>query len=732
MDFKTLISFLACHYGILPGYWDIWGAYHETSLETQIAILNAMGIKVNGETEAHGAIDQIVEELQWNVPAVVSLDEGINPRISITCHENAIPSYLNWSLYEHPIGNISILAGKSIFLAEGRINGQEFLVSQCDLHVRELCQIPERVIKTLENIKKISLRLPVNLPPGYYRLLLQPSDSNNHDEIFLIVAPSVSFVTDEIKSKVGIAVQLYAVRSSNNWGIGNYSDLLKIISLFSHLKAGFVGLNPLHLLFPENPHHISPYSPSSRRFLNPWYVAVEEVPEFEEAITLLPDILQSQLLHLRNLSEVDYSAVVPLLYRAFQALYEIFKKNHLHIGTTRSEDFRRFCLERGKPLEKYGIFEALRERFQTPWWEWRIEENGTKEGLEDRAEFFRYLQFIAHEQLERVRQYAHSCHPPVKLYLDLSVSVDAGGFDVWYDRDVYTLDARIGAPPDDFNPKGQEWGVVPMIPHRLTKAHYRPFIETLRSIMRYADILRIDHVMGFFRLFWIPDGLDPIRGAYVKYPMDDMARIVALESIKNRCVVVGEDLGTVPDEVREEMARRKFLSYRVFYFEKHSDGSFKRPSEYPEDALATVTTHDLPTFKGYWIEKDIDVRTKLGMINRDFETALRKERAKDRLRILKVLSQEGFECPESKILEDNVNVYDDKNPPSKELVLSVHRYLLKTRARLASFQIDDLIGEEDQPNLPGTTVQYPCWRIRWGKTLEEITEDPDIGEFFDL
>ncbi|MCX7822601.1 MAG: 4-alpha-glucanotransferase [Syntrophobacterales bacterium] len=703
---EDLLSLLAHYFGILPGYWDIEGKYHRTSMETQRAILGSMGIRAYEESEAHAEIENILEKLRWHIPPVVSIDEGEVPRVSFTCCEGFIPTHLNWTLYEYAVETNNIF-----YVTEGRIEQSELTVSSDTLG-------PELWRRLIEErgIRKISFSLPISPSCGYYKLFIHtPSKRDNPEEVLLIVAPPLSFFPEKLTSKSGLAVQLYAVRSERNWGIGDFSDLREIVSIASRMGAGFVGISPLHLLFPENPYHVSPYSPSSRRFLNPWYVAIEEVPEFQEARSLLPDGLLDQLNHYRRLERVDYNSVIPLLYKAFQALYEAFSKFHLDAKTSRAEAFMRFCLERGKTLERYGIFEALRERFKSPWWEWQNQEN-THE-LENRANFFRYLQFISHEQLANVRIHAHSLE--VRLYLDLSISVDAGGFDVWYDKDVYTLDARIGAPPDDFNPLGQEWGVVPMVPHKLREANYRPFIETLQDVMRYADILRIDHVMGFFRLFWIPLGLKPAHGAYVRYPMDDMARIVALESVRNRCIVVGEDLGTVPDEVREEMARRRFLSYRVFYFEKHPNGSFKKPWEYPENALATVTTHDLPTFKGYWMERDIDLRAKLAMIDENLEERLREERAKDRAQILKTLSEEGL----------NVQA-NDKGPPPRELTLAVHRYLLRTRARLVSFQIDDLIGEEDQPNLPGTTTQYPCWRIRWGKGLEEISSDPSLKEFF--
>ena len=768
---QELIAFLAHYYGILPGYWDIWGSYHETSMETRVAILNAMGIDASDETRLIREFENILEELRWKVPPVVSIDEGNPLVVCLNCSEELIPQWLDWSIFRE---DGTLVGEERLYRDDLKISPWPFLEPTGEIPAGLSREVA--IWESFENIKECSFALQIALSPGYYKLFLRASDRKSTDESLVIVAPSPSSAFSGLQheagifspSKAGLSLQLYAVRSNNNWGIGNFKDLKELVSIASSLGAGFVGLNPLHLLFPENPHHISPYSPSSRRFLNPWYVSVEDVPEFEEARKLLPDSMWNQILRCRELKMVDYGTVVPSLYEAFKALFGVFKKRHLDFGTPRALAFKHFCEERGDVLKQYGVFEVLREHFQRPWWEWPHFVPPHAEDPTKGETFFQYLQFIAHEQLSSILNVTPSeardlpaCHPerrgnplwlPIiggghggtaptmgtprndgkkapRLYLDLSVSVDAGGFDAWYDRDVYTLGARVGAPPDDFNPRGQEWGVVPMVPHKLKETHYKPFIEPLREVMRYADILRIDHVMGFFRLFWIPEGFSPIHGAYVRYPMDDIARIVALESAINNCVVIGEDLGTVPDEVREEMSKRGFLSYKVFYFEKRHDGSFKSPEEYPERAIATVTTHDLPTFVGYWTERDIDVRAKLGMIDKAFEEKLREERSRDRLKILEALSAEGFECPEHQDVQHNGKIAI--KPPSRELVLAVHRYLLRSKAKFAAFQLDDLIGEEDQPNLPGTTTQYPCWRIRLKKSLEEIRANiDDLRAFF--
>ncbi len=677
MGYVDLINNLANYYGILPGYWDIWGRYHETSLESRVSILNAMGFDVETEKLALSLLEEIKDRKRFYVPSVFSFDEGEVLKISIICEKSKIPSRVEW-----------------------KVEGEELAFGGVAL--RDDFEILDYFIPGVieEGFCNVKVSTGKRLPWGYYKFILDFGLGKTFD-VLAVVAPSKKLGLPD--KKLGLSLQLYGLSSKENFGIGDFGDLRKVINWLSSIGANFVGINPLNLLFVENPYHISPYSPSSRRLLNPWYIKVEEVEEYSQIGGLEIPEDEGKL--------IDYTKVIPAKATALRRLYEVFKKNK----TKRWEDFNNFCAQ--EVIKQYGLFEALREIFNKPWFDWPSKIDSFGESLEDRANFYRYLQFVADEQLTSLSKHGKSKNPSVLLYLDLPLGVDAGGFDAWYDRNVYSFKVRLGAPPDDFNPEGQEWGVVPMIPEKLKASQYKPFIETIRASMKYADILRIDHIMGLFRLFWIPEGLKPSNGAYVLYPMEDLSRIVAIESLQNNCLVVGEDLGTVPDEVRIEMAKRGFFSYKVLYFEKKADGSFKLPEEYPEEALATITTHDLPTFKGYWLEKDIDIRKSLGMISSDFEESLRKERLRDRLNLLKALEDKGLFSGKVSEL-------------SEELVLAVHRYVALSKSKLVSFQLEDILGEEDQPNLPGTTTQYPCWRKRYSRNLEDIIEDKSLEKFF--
>jgi (1->4)-alpha-D-glucan 1-alpha-D-glucosylmutase len=319
-----------------------------------------------------------------------------------------------------------------------------------------------------------------------------------------------------------------------------------------------------------------------------------------------------------------------------------------------------------------------------------------------RVEFFQYLQYHLHLQLSMLQRTAMGQGMSLGLYFDLPVGSDASGFDVWYDSQPFALNMSIGAPPDEFNPKGQNWGLPPMIPQRLRERRYEPFIEVLRANMRYASILRIDHVMSLMRLFWIPRGMEAEQGLYVHYPMKELMSIVALESHRNQCVVVGEDLGTVPDEFRLAMKQAGMLSYRIFYFER-TDERFLRPEELSQQALATVTSHDLPTLRGYWQGRDIDLRTCLELFPskelKDRQIALRKQARKELL--------------------DLLNLTNDAFTP--ELVQRLYCYLGQAKSMLLLVPLEDLMNQLDQVNLPGTVQEYPNWRRRLPYSIEELT-----------
>ena len=294
-------------------------------------------------------------------------------------------------------------------------------------------------------------------------------------------------------------------------------------------------------------------------------------------------------------------------------------------------------------------------------------------------------------------------------------------------RELYAIGARIGCPPDDFSLLGQDWGLPPWIPERLREQAYAPFIAMLRANMRGAGALRLDHVMGLMRLYWAPPGEDARSGAYLNYPLNDLLGILALESQRNRCLIVGEDLGTVPDAVRGALHDLGVLSYRLFYFERNygheNHGAFKAPAEYPEQALVAGSTHDLPTLAGFWRGADIELRTTLGLYpSEDQRNQQIQERAQDKARLLTALANEGL-LPEG-MSPDPANVPE----MTPALLLAIHRFLARTPAKLAMLQAEDLLGQTDQANLPGTVEQHPNWQRKLKLDIEAWAANSDINE----
>ena len=322
----------------------------------------------------------------------------------------------------------------------------------------------------------------------------------------------------------------------------------------------------------------------------------------------------------------------------------------------------------------------------------------------ERVEFYEYLQWQAELQLEAVGRRSMELGLGVGLYQDLAVSVDRGGAEAWANQDLYAIAASVGAPPDDFNLHGQDWGLPPLAPERLRAAAYAPFIATLRANMRHAGALRIDHVMALARLYWVPQGAAPREGAYVHYPFEDLVGIVALESHRNRCMVIGEDLGTVPDEVRATLTRVGILSYRVLLFERQQSGDFKPPAEYPADSLVTATTHDLPTLAGYWEGRDLALRRELGLYpSEEVRQAQVGARAQDRARLLRALEREG-------LLPEGASVDPASLPQmTRALMLKIHAFLARSRARVLVVQPEDVLQLREQVNLPA-----PIMNIRTG------------------
>ncbi|MBI5616647.1 MAG: malto-oligosyltrehalose synthase [Gammaproteobacteria bacterium] len=582
-----------------------------------------------------------------------------------------------------------------------------------------------------------TLHLPM-LPEGYHRLRLYEGEQVLADTP-VIVAPARCYLPPVLADAGrlwGPAVQLYALRSERNWGIGDFTDLRGVIEHCAARGAGLVGLNPLHALFLDEPGHASPYSPSTRLFLNPLYLDVERSEDLQEcaearALLQTPDFL-ARLQQLREAPLVDYAAVTAVKLQVLGLLHASFRERHLAPGDTRGRAFERWRQARGAELRRHAVWAALREHFgRTPggtraWQAWPDDYRDPDAaavtafatGHAERVEFFEYLQWQADVQLAELAARARQLGLPVGLYGDAAVSVDRAGSDVWAHQSWFALDASIGAPPDDFSLDGQDWGLPPWYPAALQAEAYAPFIALLRSGMRHMGALRIDHVMGLLRLYWIVPGGNARDGAYVHYPLDDLLAVLALESHRHRCVVIGEDLGTVPDDVRRALADAGVLSYRLLFFERDHDGDFRAPGDYPAQALVAASTHDLPTLAGFWEGADLALRAELALFPSD-ETRQRQivARADARARLLLLLERQG-------LLPDGVTADPQSLPRmTAELSRAVHVLLARTPAKLLLVQLEDVLGMRDQANVPGTVEAHPNWRRKLELTLERWPQD---------
>jgi (1->4)-alpha-D-glucan 1-alpha-D-glucosylmutase len=540
-----------------------------------------------------------------------------------------------------------------------------------------------------------------------------------------------------IERMFGPAVQLYTLRSHRNWGIGDFTDLGRLIGIAAAHGADLVGVNPLHALFAGRPEDCSPYSPSNRAMLNPLYVDVEAVEEFSACEPARDRVLsaafQRRLADARAAVLIDYPGVAALKYDILELLYRHFRERHANAATARGLAFREFQQRAGEPLLHHALFEALGEwlhrrdpalRDMRQWpSDYRHADSvavaAFLESHRERVEFFQYLQWQADAQLADVADRARQAGMAIGLYRDLAVGVDAGGSEAWHDPSLFAHDMHVGAPPDEFNQNGQDWGLPPWIPQEIVQRRYAPWIDVLRANMHCAGALRIDHVMGLMRLYWIPAGADARDGAYVRYPFDALLGVLALESTRAGCIVVGEDLGTVPDAVRDAMARLAILSYRVLLFERAADGGFTRPEAYPREALCTFSTHDLPTLHGFLVEADLEARDALGLFPdeamRAQQYALRRD---DRRRLHVALRDAGLLTGDAAYASADALRFD------QTLCNAVLAYLARTPSRLMTFQLEDVFGVVEQTNLPSTTGErYPNWRRKLPIELEQWASD---------
>ncbi len=592
--------------------------------------------------------------------------------------------------------------GDQVHVPEATIDAFRALIGEAPTDAPVLVRRPGatgmgRGTVVLEDGGEVSIdgNLPADLPLGYHTL--RTGDAERR----LIVSPGRCHLPEGWRAW-GWAAQLYATRSRDSWGMGDLADLARLGRWSTdELGAGFVLINPIHATAPTLPQQPSPYSPTSRRFRNPIYLHVEDVPG---AAALLGaggelDALATAGRALDGDPRIDRDAVWRL---KLAALALIWDGGHWADRAPEAAAFATWRRDRGGALEQFATWSVLAEAHGGSWRSWPAALRAPHDPAvaafagehAERIAFHAWLQWLLDVQLA-------AAGATVPLMVDLPIGVDPDGADAWAWQDLFADGVSVGAPPDEFNTRGQDWGLPPFIPWKLRHAGYQPFVDALRATVSPGGGLRIDHVMGLFRLWWVPAGQDPGQGAFVRYPGDDLLDIVALESHRAGAVVVGEDLGTVEASARAALRERALLSYRLLWFEPDE------PEDWPVEAMAAVTTHDLPTVAGLWDGSDLATQHELGLQPNEAGTIEIRQRLADRAG----LSAEAAE-----------------HTTDEQAVLAAHRVLGRSPCTLLSATLDDALAVAERPNLPGADGQRANWCLALPATLDDLETSPLAAE----
>lgn len=532
----------------------------------------------------------------------------------------------------------------------------------------------------------------------------------------------------------GVTAQLYSLRSAGDWGLGDFGTLGELVRHAAAAGAAFIGLNPLHALFPADPDHVSPYSPSSRHYLNVAMVEVTRVVGYATNAAVRRQVesaaFRAELARLRGLRHADTAGVMALKLPLLRELHAGFRREHLAQGSALAGAFREYVTGEGEALQLQATFDALQAHMRaldSSRWGWdswpaayrdargpAVREFARREAVE--VEFYAWLQWLAQAQLAEAQALARALGMPIGVYGDYAVGVNAGGAETWADAATYCLGAGVGAPPDSLALLGQDWGIPPQSPAVLLATGGASFRALIRSNLRHFGALRIDHVMALFRQWWVPRGRKASEGGYVHYPLELLLDVLAGESQARQCLIVGEDLGTVPEAIRVMLPARAVHSYKVAIFERGEGGAFLAPRHYAAGALAVLSTHDLPTLRGWWEGEDIGLRDRLKLYpSAEVPAGLRWDRGVDKWRFLEALRAEGIAPAEPA---------DGAGPYTPALAAALHRFLGRTRSALTAVQVEDLALEADPVNVPGTDKEHPNWCRRLRQEVPALFTDP--------
>lgn len=720
-----LVEYLIEQKGIGSNFVDAWGKPATIAQENQEKLLQAMGYAIEDE-EALTAQLETEASVYWlsalDSVQVERLEDALIINVRVSIDKASLSHSLKLVHESGETFTFKFIPTDHVLTASQDIDGLEWQQYAIELNIKELTD------------HKVDSALY-----GYHTLsLLQGRKVTARSR--LIIAPKSCYIPDSIangKKIWGLSVQLYCVKSQNNWGIGDFTDLTYLVQKSAQQGADFIGLNPIHSLYPADPDTCSPYGPSSRRWLNYLYIDVTAIETFNHSNVkewMKNNDIESKLAELRRLEFVDYKQVAEVKLNALNLVYAEYKKRYLKGNSDEHKAFKAFIKEGAQSLKNLATFEAIQMQLKEAgkeYWGWQVfptelqdpESDGVKDFVKQNkqsVEFYMFLQWQAALQFEKASQAALDAKMEIGLYRDLAVGVSEGSAEIWGNQDLYCTEVSIGAPPDILGPLGQKWGLPPMQVDTLIEQKYQPIIDLFSSNMHASGALRIDHVMALLRLWWVHKDDDASAGAYVNYPVEDLLAILALESVRNKSLVIGEDLGTVPDSIREQLQANGMYSYRVFFFEQAKDGGFYSPSHYPEQSMATLTTHDLPTLIGFWHCDDLALGKEVGLYpDPEVLANLYDIRHENKQHILNTMH--GHHSISENISRD-VNYVG----MSTELNYGMQLHMATGSSALLSLQLEDWLEMEKPINIPGTFNEYPNWRRKLSHNIEDIFNKPEI------
>ena len=657
--------------GVSTGFWDWYGNWKHVEDASLIAVLNSLGFSLSfdpSEAEINEAFRRN-EDFAWAAPLPPTT-------VCRQGNEAEIP--------------VHVPHGMGVWCHVETEEGYHHELEQLDR------PIPPRMVDG-NLVGCATFKIPNWLPQGWHRIVARHEDGSEYSSTLIVVPQRLSCRLDDGHKRWGVAAQLYSTRSSGSWGMGDTQDLADLTAIVARDGANFLQVNPLHAPQPCFPQETSPYLPVSRRWASPLYIRPEAIDEYARmdgkergVITRYAHASRSQ----EDIIDRDLSWKSKL--KALRKIFEIPR------SITRQAQFEHFCAEGGESLENFALWSAL------------VFENGdielpapyasinapeveqARQRLAGEIEFWQWCQWIVFDQLIRAQESAHRLGMDMGIMSDLAVGVHSLGSEIWSMPEIFAPGMSVGAPPDMYSQQGQNWSQPPWSPRGLAKAGYAPLRDMLRSVLSYSGAVRIDHILGLFRLWWIPEGMEASAGAYVSYDHEAMVGIVLLEAQRAGAVVIGEDLGTVEPWVRGYLNDRGILGTSVLWFEKEGSGWPLWPDHYRRSCLAAVTTHDLPPTLGYLEGVHTQLRNRLGLLVEDLDQVLEADRV-ERERMVSRLNEGGF--------------IHNEEPSEEELVMGFHAYLAASPALLLAVSLVDAVGEKAPQNLPGTSDQYPNWCI---------------------